>query len=197
MHLQQFKHWTLRWLIFFGGLLSCVCIATGFIFFVEKRKHVHAKQERAGARWVDALAVTTVTGMVVATLALLVFNRLLPDSVGQRDMWHERAFWFVWLLTLAHAAWRSNAVREAQVSKAWSEQCWAIAALAVGAVVLNAITTGDSLLGTLTAGYWPVAAVDLMLCVSAVLAAVAAVKIQRRTQDTANTALDSGEPVDA
>ena len=38
MHLQQFKHWTLRWLIFVGGLLSCVCIATGFIFFVEKRK---------------------------------------------------------------------------------------------------------------------------------------------------------------
>ena len=83
------------------------------------------------------------------------------------------------------------------MSKAWSEQCWAIAALALAAVVLNAVTTGDNLLDTLTAGYWPVAAVDLMLCVSAVLAAVAAVKIQRRTQDTANTALESGEPVDA
>jgi hypothetical protein len=72
MHLQQFKHWTLRWLIFAGGLVSCVCIATGFIFFVEKRKHVHAKEGTSGSRWVDALAVTTVTGMIVATLATLV-----------------------------------------------------------------------------------------------------------------------------
>jgi hypothetical protein len=83
------------------------------------------------------------------------------------------------------------------VSTAWSEQCWAIAALAIAAVVLNAITTGDNLLETLTAGYWPVAAMDLMLCVSAVAAAIAAAKIQRRTQETAATALDSGEPVDA
>jgi uncharacterized iron-regulated membrane protein len=197
MHLQQFKHWTLRWLIFAGGLLSCVCIATGFIFFVEKRKHVHARQERAGARWVDALAVTTVTGMVIATFSLLVFNRLLPESIGQRDVWHERAFWLVWLVTLAHAAWRSQAVREARVSKAWSEQCWVIAALAAAAVVLNAVTTSGNLLATLTAGYWPVAGVDLMLCASAAVAAFTAFKLQRRALEIPDTGLDAGEPVDA
>lgn len=31
LHLQHFKHWLLRWLYVFGGLLGCVCIATGFM----------------------------------------------------------------------------------------------------------------------------------------------------------------------
>src|SRR5690606_28908038 len=65
LHLQHFRHWLLRWLYVFGGLAGCVCIATGFIFFVEKRKRQHAKQNSQGARVVDALAVTTVTGMLI------------------------------------------------------------------------------------------------------------------------------------
>ncbi len=180
MHLQQFKHWTLRWLIFAGGLLSCVCIATGFIFFVEKRKHVHAKQARAGSRWVDALAVFTVTGMIVSTLWVLVANRVLPEDLSNRDLWEKSSFWGAWLLTLVHAVWRSTAVLQARMSKAWIEQCWVIAALAVAALMLNAFTTGDHLVRTLTAGYWPVAGVDLMLLVCAAVAACAARELHLR-----------------
>jgi uncharacterized iron-regulated membrane protein len=54
LHLQHFEHWLLRWLYVLGGLLGCVCIATGFVFFVEKRKQQHAKAGRAVAwstRW--------------------------------------------------------------------------------------------------------------------------------------------------
>ncbi len=29
LHLQHFRHWLLRWLYVLGGLLGCVCIATG------------------------------------------------------------------------------------------------------------------------------------------------------------------------
>ncbi|KAF1071311.1 MAG: hypothetical protein GAK39_01370 [Variovorax sp.] len=54
LHLQHFRHWLLRWLYVLGGLAGCACIATGFIFFVEKRKRQHAKQGLQGARWVDA-----------------------------------------------------------------------------------------------------------------------------------------------
>ena len=182
MHLQQFRHWTLRWLIFVGGLLSCACIATGFIFYVEKRKRTHARDGHAGSRWVDALAVTTVTGMVVATLSILVVNRLLPENLPQRDLWEMSTFWLVWILTLVHAAWRSSALREARMSKAWPEQCWTIASLALSAAVLNAVTTGDHLGRTLSAGYWPVAGVDLMLLATAGIAAVAARKLQARAR---------------
>jgi hypothetical protein len=41
---------------------------------VEKRKKQHARTGHQGARVVDALAVTTVTGMVIATLAILIAN---------------------------------------------------------------------------------------------------------------------------
>jgi uncharacterized iron-regulated membrane protein len=180
MHLQQFKHWTLRWLIFAGGLVGCVCIATGFIFFVEKRKQVHARQGTSGSRWVDALAVTTVSGMIVATLFLLVMNRVLPEDLPNRDVWEKGSFWFAWLATLLHALWRSSAVLQARLSKAWAEQCWAITLLGALAAVLNAVTTGDHLARTLSAGYWPVAGVDLMLLASALIGALAARKLQAR-----------------
>ncbi|HTU66380.1 MAG TPA: PepSY-associated TM helix domain-containing protein [Steroidobacteraceae bacterium] len=181
MHLQQFRHWTLRWLIFIGGIVSCICIATGFIFFVEKRKTVHARQGRAGSRWVDALAVTTVTGMIAATLFVLVANRVLPESLADRDLWQKSAFWGAWLVLLLHAMWRSSALREARRSKAWAEQTWIIAALALAAPLLNALTTGDHLGKTLSAGYWPVAGVDLMLLLTAGIAFVTARRLQRST----------------
>jgi hypothetical protein len=84
LHLQQFEHWLLRWLYVFGGLSGCVCIATGFIFFVEKRKRQHAKAGVGGARWADAMAVATVTGMIIATLSILIANRVRACCVAQR-----------------------------------------------------------------------------------------------------------------
>ena len=107
--------------------------------------------------------MTTVTGMVVATLFVLVMNRVLPEDLAHRDTWEKSSFWLAWLATLVHATWRSTAVLQARMSKAWAEQCWAIALLGALAVVLNAVTTGDHLGRTLMAGYWPVAGVDLML----------------------------------
>jgi uncharacterized iron-regulated membrane protein len=177
LHLQHFKHWLLRWLYVLGGLLGCVCIATGFIFFVEKRKHQHAKTGARGSRVVDALAVTTVTGMLIAALAMLVANRALPIDLAQRDDWQKAVFWGAWLLALAHALWRTAPVMQARVAPAWHEQCWAIAALAAAAPLLNWITTGDHLVKTVAAPYWPVAGMDLSLLAMSVAAVWAARKM--------------------
>lgn len=182
LHLQHFKHWLLRWFYFIGGMAGCACIATGFIFFVEKRKRQHAARGESGARWVDALAVTTVTGMVIATGALLVANRLLPADLPARGDWQERVFWLVWLLAAVHAAWRTAPVRQARLAPAWAEQCIGIAAVAVLAVLLNWVTTGDHLLKTIGSGYWPVASVDLVLLGSAGLALAAARKLRQRAR---------------
>jgi hypothetical protein len=182
LHLQQFRHWPLRWLYLMGGLAGCVCIATGFIFFVEKRKRQHAEKGISGSRWVDALAVTTVTGMLVATLAILVGNRLLPEDLAHRGDWEERIFWIAWLVAFAHAWWRTAPVLQARVAPAWAEQCWAIAVLAVLAVLLNWVTTGDHLLRTISHGYWPVAGIDLALLSAAALAVAAALRLRRRAR---------------
>ena len=180
LHLQHFEHWLLRWFYVLGGLAGCACIATGFIFFVEKRKRAHAAQGSRGARTVDALAVTTVTGIVIAALTILVANRLLPADLLHRDQWEKAAFWAAWLLAFVHAWWCTAPVKAALLAPAWREQCWAIAVLALAAVVLNALTTGDHLLATLGRGYWPVAGLDLALLATAGVAAWAARRLRRR-----------------
>lgn len=52
--------------------------------------------------------------------------------------------------------------------------------MAVAAVLLNWITTGDHLLRTISTGYWPVAGMDLSLLATAVLAVFAACKVGQR-----------------
>lgn len=193
LHLQHFRHWLLRWLYVLGGLLGCACIATGFLFFVEKRKRQHAKQGSSGARVVDALGVTTLTGMMIAALGMLIANRLLPDVMP--DGWPLRGdmekycFWGGWVVAMAHAFWRTAPVAEGRIAPAWREQCLAIAVLGVTAPVLNWVTTGDHLLRTIGNGYWPVAGADLFMLTGAVLAVLAARKLQLRAESkvTANT----------
>jgi len=181
LHLMHFRHWLLRWLYVAGGLLGCVCIATGFVFFVEKRKAQHAKAGSKGSRIVDALAVFAVTGMVIASVALLVANRLIPAEMpGSIDV-QRWIFWGAWVLSFLHAALRSGPVAHARINPAWREQCWALSVLAAAAVVLNGVTTGDHLVKTLfTHSYWPVAGVDLSLIMTALLAMAAARRLARR-----------------
>lgn len=180
LHLQHFRHWLLRWLYVLGGLSGCVCIATGFIFFVEKRKRQHAKQGVSGARWVDAFAVSTVTGMLIATLAMLIANRVLPSNLAGRGDWEQAIFCGAWLLAFLHGIWRTAPVASARMAPAWAEQCWAVATLGIAAVLLNWVTTGDHLLRTIGKGYWPVAGVDLAILASAAVAVLAARKLKRR-----------------
>ena len=61
LHLQHFRHWPLRWLYVVGGLLGSACIATGFVFFVEKRRQQHARSGSQGAR-VDQVGVVDEIG---------------------------------------------------------------------------------------------------------------------------------------
>lgn len=181
LHLQHFEHWLLRWLYVLGGLLGCVCIATGFVFFVEKRKKQHAKSGSQGSRIVDALGTTVVTGMLIATMAMLVGNRLLPAELTGKGDWEKLVFWGAWLLALAHALWRSGPVAAGKISPAWREQCWMVAGLAVAAVAFNWITTGDHLGRTLFT-YWPVAGVDLSLIAAAITSIFVARELGRREQ---------------
>jgi len=184
LHLQHFRHWLLRWFYVLGGLMGATCIATGLILFVEKRKKQHAKTNSQGSRVVDTLAVTTVTGMLIATMTILNANRLLPEALPlgwpPRDNLECWLFWGGWALAMLHAFVRSAPVVLGKLNPAWREQCWAVAVMAVAAVLLNWITTGDHLLRTIGTGYWPVAGMDLSLLATAVLAVFAARKVGQR-----------------
>jgi uncharacterized iron-regulated membrane protein len=188
LHLQHFRHWLLRWFYVLGGLMGTTCIATGLIFFVEKRKKQHAKTNSQGSRVVDALAVTTITGMLIATMSILIANRLLPEALPSgwppRGSLEIYSFWTGWALAMLHAFVRSGPVALGKLNPAWREQCWAVAAMAVAAVLLNWITTGDTLLRTIGTGYWPVAGVDLSLLATAIAAIFAAQKLRRKEAGT-------------
>lgn len=185
LHLQHFEHWMLRWLYVFGGLLGAICIATGFILFVEKRKARHAKAGSQGSRIVDAMAVTTVTGMVIAAVSMLVANRILPADLAGKGQWEQSVFWWTWGLAFLHAAWRSSPVAKARSNPAWREQSWVLAVLSLLAVVMNWVTTGDHLIKTLfTDTYWAVAGVDLSLIATALIATWAARKLGVRAAET-------------
>ncbi|WPO40323.1 PepSY-associated TM helix domain-containing protein [Tardiphaga sp. 42S5] len=177
-HFIQFTHWTLRWIYFLLGLSGCVLIATGFSFWLEARKKQHDGGDN-GYRIVRCLAVASITGIIIATISFFVANRLLPTPFSAKhldrsalEVW---VFYLVWLLALGDA-W----LRPVQV---WSRHCWAIALLASVAVSLNWITTGDHIARTtLDRSLWPVAGMDLMLLVGAILAARIAQTLQRQAR---------------
>jgi uncharacterized iron-regulated membrane protein len=176
LHFIQFKHWTLRWLYFVLGLAGCVLIATGLLFWVESRRQRHRKSGRSGARIVAAVTVASVTGVLVATLTFMAANRALPLGVTafgiERSTIEIIVFHLTWLLTLLHA-WISG-------GRAWIGQCRVITVLAVAAVLLNAVTTGDHLIRTITdRTLWPVAGIDTMLLIAAVVAACVARRLVR------------------
>ncbi len=199
LHLQHFEHWMLRWLYVFGGLLGAICIATGFVLFVEKRKARHAKTGSQGSRIVDALAVTTVTGMVLAAVGMLVANRLLPADLAGKGQWEQIAFWSVWALAFFHAAWRSSPVAKARHNPAWREQSVLLGVISLSAVGLNWVTTGDHLIKTIfTDTYWAVAGVDLSLMGTALIAFFAANKLRAPvSEQKTDNALSRNKQVNA
>lgn len=167
MHFIQFEHWPLRWLYFLAGLAGCVLIATGFLFWLEARRARHAKKGLRGVRVVEGLTIGSVTGIVIATLAFFMANRLLPRGVsfaGQEraalELW---VFYLAWVACFAHAWWRP--------AYAWREQAGATCGLALACVVLNAVTTGDHPIRAVLSGMSAVAGMDAMLLVLALLAA--------------------------
>lgn len=174
LHLIQFRHWTLRWVYFALGLAGCAMIATGYLFWLESRKKKDDRLGARGVRLVQALTVGSVSGIVIATLGFFVANRLLPlgtvflgEDRAHLEMW---AFYLVWFASFAHARLRPG--------RAWAEQCLAIAILALVAVALNWITTGDHpMRGIGHRHLWAVAGMDCLLVVTGVLAAFAALRL--------------------
>ncbi|QCP14440.1 PepSY domain-containing protein [Pseudoduganella umbonata] len=173
VHFARFDHGTLRGLYFLGGLGGCVLVATGFLFWLEARRGRHARQGLGGVRLVEALAAGSMTGIVLATLAFLAANRLLPAGAElpgwDRAALERLAFYAMWLAAFAHA-WRRR-------TAAWREQLLAIAVLGVAAVLLNWITTGDHVARALGNGLHAVAGVDSVLLAFAALAWHAARRI--------------------
>jgi len=100
--------------------------------------------------------------------------------MGERDVFEAGAFWTAWLLAGVHAALQSRPVQQGRIAPAWRQQCYASATLAIAAVALNWITTGEHLGRSIARGYWPVAGFDLVLLAAAAIALMAARRLRLR-----------------
>ena len=177
IHAVQFDHWPLRWLYFLSGLLGCVLIATGLLFWVQSRRKRHEKLGLRGVRLAQALSVGATTGLLIATLAFLIANRLLPLDMAERAATEVRAFHIVWIVAVFHALIRGRA--------AWTEQAWVIASACVLTVALNAMTTAQALPVAIARGLWHTASVDIVLLASAAIAGAAAIRLGRAAKGRA------------
>jgi uncharacterized iron-regulated membrane protein len=184
-HFIFFHHWIIRWLYFVLGLAGCLLIGAGLLLWQQARKRRHGRSP--AIRFVEGLSVGATTGMIFATTAFLLANRVLPQAIGARAAWEIRLFFIAWAASFAHAWLRPRF--------AWIEQCRAIAAAAAAAVVLNAVTTGDTLLSTIGRDEWAVAGVDLILLAGAGGALLCARVLARRMKDRAGALRPHTDPL--
>jgi uncharacterized iron-regulated membrane protein len=184
-HFIFFHHWIVRWLYFVLGLAACLLICAGLLLWLQARKRRHGRSR--AVRLVEGLSTGATTGIIFATTAFLLANRLLPLNVDERATWEVRVFFIAWATSFAHAWLRAPS--------AWMEQCLAIAATATAAVVLNALTTGDNLVRTIGRGDWAVAGADLVLLAGAGGALVCAHVLARKMNNRAGTVHSQTEPL--
>jgi uncharacterized iron-regulated membrane protein len=175
LHMGLFAGPVLRWLYFFCGLGSTLLIGTGLVMWLSKRQLKHA---RSGVRpfelrLVEVLNVAGMAGLVLAVAAFLWANRVLPANYPGRAGLEVDSFFFVWLLSVAHAAMRSG-------NKAWIEQLGLAAIALAGIPLLSLLTTDHGLPASIAAGDWALAGVDLSALGCGLVLAWVAMKIRRR-----------------
>ena len=173
LHWIQFDHWPLRWLYFFGGLTGCAMIGSGLIFWMHSRIR-KGMSDPFSIRFIRALSVSAICGVILASAAFMISNRLIPKSISLDVHRHDLeiwAFFAAWIVSTLHACLRGKA--------AWHEQSFAIGVLALIAVGLNWLTTGDHLITSMTSGLWAVAGVDLMLILTSFLAGYFALRLSK------------------
>ncbi|MEM7083160.1 MAG: PepSY-associated TM helix domain-containing protein [Pseudomonadota bacterium] len=154
LHEGLFAGPVLRWLYFFSGVLGAGMVATGAIYWSEKRKQKLAGTDHRGYRFVECLNIGTIIGLPVGIGVYFLANRLLPLDMINRGDWEVHCMFLAWLLCFVHAI-----VRKPQV--AWKEQSWLAAGVYLLIPIVNALTTDLSLPATLSSGNWVLAGFDL------------------------------------
>lgn len=190
LHVAHFRQPLLRGLYFLAGMSGCLMLASGLLYWSEKHR-ARLPQGRTALCLVETLAAGLIGGLPLATLAMLVANRVLAEAVAERASWEVIVFFTAWLGAALHAAF--GVYRSAGQRAPWRKQCAAIALLALAALLLNSLSTGAHPLRALAEGQCAVAGVDGALLLTALLAAC----IGKRLRQIQAPALTPGRLEDA
>ncbi|MEO0367264.1 MAG: PepSY-associated TM helix domain-containing protein [Pseudomonadota bacterium] len=179
LHEGLFAGWTLRWLYVFSGLLGTAMVATGAIYWVAKRKRQDDQPQSLGYRFVDAINVGTIFGLLIAIASYFLANRLLPLSMESRAEWEVHIMFIAWAICLLHPIFRP-------IKTAWIEQAWAIALISAAIPVVNAFVTQSNLLQSIGSGDWVMAGFDIAALVTAAVFCLVAIFLHRLARVPAN-----------
>lgn len=180
LHIGKFGGYPMAWGYFIFGLIGCVMIATGLIFFTIKRRFKYEQEwgnNRDFFRAAEAINIAVITGCIIASISYLWANRLLPLALKDRADAEVMVFFFIWLLMCIHAFWRPK-------EKAWVEQLKLAAGFCVCLPLLNALTTSVGLPKTLLSGDWITAGVDLTSAMLGLILWVIAWMLEKRWGNT-------------
>lgn len=180
LHLIQFEHRALRWLYFVMGLCGCVMLAAGSIVWVQKRAQRPARHGQTSAAWVQALTVAAVPGLMLASTFVMLLSAL-PQAwwaFGATPLAASMRWFFgLWGVSLLHAVALRHGTRH------WVQQCGALAAVALLAVLADYVNNwaarGDAPWATLLSGNRAPLGVDLGLLAVAAAAGRAAWRLHR------------------
>ncbi|MDF2930456.1 MAG: PepSY-associated region, partial [Anaerospora sp.] len=175
LHIARFGGYPIAWIYFIAGLISCVMIAAGLIFFTIKRRSRYSRSNQVIQvmyRAIEALNTTAVMGIIVACTAFLWANRLLPFALKSRADAEITVFFLTWLLMLLHALLRPPL-------RAWAEQTGLAALLCLGLPLLNAITSNVGLLPSIARNDWMTVGVDGTAILLGALLAAASTRIYK------------------
>ncbi|MFA5493481.1 MAG: PepSY-associated TM helix domain-containing protein [Porticoccaceae bacterium] len=184
-HFVQFEHWLLRWLYFIGGLAGCAMIGTGFLFWIQSRQKHHLRENSRSRVLVGALSLGSTLGLILATVAFFLINRILPPDAAfmgwPRAELEVAVFALVWVAAFVHPL-RCFAAAARQL-------CMAIALVSSLSVIANWFSTGETLWISIDGAHWGVAGTDMMLLALAGSAALAGGALRRRALRRAMPAL--------
>lgn len=163
LHVAQFQQPLLRALYFLAGVSGCLMLASGMLYWSEKRRRKHI-----GASLVTAVSASLISGLPLATLVMLVANQLLAERLANRASWEIGIFFAAWLGAALHAT--AGVYRSETRRAPWREQSAIIALLALAAVLLNTWNASNHPPQTAIEKQWAVSGVDGVLLLTALLA---------------------------
>ncbi|SFM13312.1 PepSY-associated TM helix domain-containing protein [Pelosinus propionicus] len=189
LHIARFGGYPVSWLYFAFGLISCVMIAAGLIFFTIKRRSRYARDSQM-AQWmyraIEAFNTTAITGLIIACIAYLWANRLLPFGIKERADAEITAFFSIWLIMLLHSFLRPPL-------RAWIEQLRIAAGFCIGLPVLNALTTNVGLLQSIPRNDWMTASVDLTAASLGIILALVSWRVSLHQRNSEKEHVKLGE----
>ncbi len=173
LHEARGVNLSLRWLLFFSGVLGTMMVATGLILWCVKRAPQQFKQGKKsfGYRLVEVMNIAAVIGLPIACAAYFYANRFISAQNENRAHLEIQVFFIVWLLSLIHAAFRLH-------KQAWLEQLVLATILFAFLPIINCLTSGQALWNSILQGQWVIATFDLAMWVFAVIFAFAFYKVK-------------------